>query len=290
MTKARLGAASAVVDGKIYVIGGMAGQRKVEAYDPATDTWTEKAELGGPTVISSASVVNGKIYVIGGNPAWNGAPLARVWEYDPEIDAWMAKTDMPTARDSLVTSVVDGKIYAMGGAVWDAKTGTGEVLGTVEEYDPVTDTWTQKADMPGSRCWAAAGTVDGKIYVLGGMRGAPAPVSGSVYVYDPTTDTWTEAASMPGSRVWAALAVHDGRIYIFGGNDDYDDDPADGNVFAYDPAADAWTEKADMPFERWGMVSGLVEGKIYLIGGSESAWNFQPYSAEVWEYDPELAE
>jgi N-acetylneuraminic acid mutarotase len=51
---------------------------------------------------------------------------------------------MPTARTFLSTCVVDDKIYAVGGI----PTKTWPAFSTVEEYDPVTDTWTKKGDMP----------------------------------------------------------------------------------------------------------------------------------------------
>ena len=58
---------------------------------------------------------------------------------------WTQKeADMPTGRWELSTCVVDGKIYAIGGAgpVYQA-------LGTVEVYDPATDSWdTTKTRMP----------------------------------------------------------------------------------------------------------------------------------------------
>ena len=42
------------------------------------------------------------------------------------------------------------------------------LVGTVEAYDPQTDTWTEKADIPTPRILPAASAVDGKIYVIGG--------------------------------------------------------------------------------------------------------------------------
>lgn len=45
MPTARMGFSTSVVDGKIYAISALQGGpnrlTKVEAYDPATDTWTE---------------------------------------------------------------------------------------------------------------------------------------------------------------------------------------------------------------------------------------------------------
>ena len=58
---------------------------------------------------------------------------------------WMRKADMPTQRSGFDTCIVDGKIYAIGGEIG----GFGNLsVSTVEMYDPKTDTWERKADMP----------------------------------------------------------------------------------------------------------------------------------------------
>src|SRR5437867_10170754 len=62
--------AVALLNGKIYVLGGSArgrdDQQLVEEYDPATDRWRERAPM--PRGLSHAGAVgmNGKIYVAGG--------------------------------------------------------------------------------------------------------------------------------------------------------------------------------------------------------------------------------
>jgi N-acetylneuraminic acid mutarotase len=82
MTQARDLLAAATVNGRIYVIGGNAygyvdGGTSVlglvEAYDPATRTWTRVASLSTPRFGLAAAVgSDGKIYVVGGNDG-NGA-------------------------------------------------------------------------------------------------------------------------------------------------------------------------------------------------------------------------
>lgn len=75
------------------------------------------------------------------------------------------RADMPTARACLSTSAVNGKIYAIGGTLskpWSAG------ISRVEEYDPVTDTWTSKTDMPTRRWGLSTSAVNGKIYAIGG--------------------------------------------------------------------------------------------------------------------------
>jgi len=77
------------VNGKIYAIGGCADPYNsgtffsVEAYDPATDTWTKVDDMPTPRKALATSAVNGKIYAIGGNsvPAFNSC-ISTVEEYE----------------------------------------------------------------------------------------------------------------------------------------------------------------------------------------------------------------
>ena len=56
----------------------------------------------------------------------------------------------------------------------------------MEEYDPATDTWVRKADMPTARYGLSTCVVNGKIYAIGGsvaLFGFGQPLS-TVEVYD----------------------------------------------------------------------------------------------------------
>ncbi|MBF8268161.1 MAG: klhl18 [Dehalococcoidia bacterium] len=69
MSTARDWAASAVVGGRIYVMGGGSGSTaysSVESYDPATNLWTAGPPMNVARMGSSAAVVGGVIYVFGG--------------------------------------------------------------------------------------------------------------------------------------------------------------------------------------------------------------------------------
>jgi len=258
-----------VVDGRIYAVGGAKGRTDalrsvplqiVEEYQPATDTWTRKADMPTARNALSVSVVNRRIYAIGGAEGIS-APLQTVEEYHPATDTWTKKADMPTARYALSTSAVNGKIYAIGGSK-----GSFRALSTVEEYDPVTDIWIKKADMPTARIHLSTSVVDGKIYAIGGATGAPGYASLlTVEEYDPTTDTWTRKANMPAAGCTLSTSVVDGKIYAIGGST-----PAFAplsTVKEYDPFTDTWKKKADMPTARSGLSTSSVNGKIYAIGG-----------------------
>jgi hypothetical protein len=67
------------------------------------------------------------------------------------------------------------------------------------EYDPSTDTWTDKANMPTARERMASAVVNGRIYVFGGTRSGSPLVTREAY--DPASDTWTTKKAMPTSRL-----------------------------------------------------------------------------------------
>jgi len=259
---------SAVVNGKIYVIGGSTSEpgdkvlSTVEEYDPVTDMWTTKADM--PTARGwaspSSAVVDGKIYVIGG---WDGSKMIlTVEEYDPVTDTWSRKVDMPTRREDIAACTVNGKIYAIGGYPPNAWVG----LKTVEMYDPGTDTWTRKADMPLGVGMLNARVVRGKIYAVGGrpdLKSRP-----YVQEYDPTTDTWTRKADMLVATSQMGSVVLGDKIIVFGGwlwsmNSPYK------TVQMYDPETDIWTREADVPFLRAAFTAEVVNNRIYAIGGTD---------------------
>ena len=121
---ARNHVAAVTVGGMIYVIGGQTGhdetaimQTEVYAYDPATDTWTERAPL--PRLrshITEATVVwNGRIIVLGGEDA-HTSMVSEVNEYDPVTNTWSMLDPLPAARNSGVAGVIGNQIYYTMGA------------------------------------------------------------------------------------------------------------------------------------------------------------------------------
>jgi len=283
-------AAAAVVDGKIYA----SVVNVVEAYDPVDDKFTAKAPMPTSRGRHAACAVNGKVYAIGGTPNNLGNDvLAAVEEYDPETDTWTKKSDMLTARHSLSLSVVDGKIYAIGGG----KRSLGKQATTaldpapVEVYDPKTDTWVKKPNMPVPRFAHASGIVRGKIYLVGGGGINPRVTVSAVSEYDPATGIWQEKAAIPTTRYTLTASVVNNKIYAIGGATLGGTWIIHSAVEEYDPKTDTWTKKTRMPIGATDVGSGVVDGKIYVIGGWLGGGNYKTwvdeYTPEGWPFSPE---
>jgi len=216
MPTPRMYPTASTLSGKIYAIGGLLGNHTqlstVEEYDPKTDTWTKKADMLTPRSMHSAAVVNGKIYVFG-----EGIALQAVEEYDPALDKWTKKADMPTGRWSFGSAVVKDKIYAIGGVVNPGF--QAHSVASVEEYDPVSDKWTKKNDMPIDSTGMTVCAVSDKIYVITGgklVNGNKIP-NLAIYIYDPSTDEWTQKSNSPTIRAYSSGNVVDGKIFVIGG-------------------------------------------------------------------------
>jgi N-acetylneuraminic acid mutarotase len=214
-------AVAAVVDGRIYVIGGFASpNHAVQQYDPATDTWQMK-NPSPDSVGAAAAGVDGKIYVFDGNVIAVASIYNTTFvnQYDPMTDTWTSKKDMPSSiyGHRMNTGVVNGQIYVVGGQPVSN-----------ERYDPISDTWTTLAAMPTvlpGTC--ITGVVDGKIYAIS---------YGPNQRYDPATDTWTARSPIPTPRGEAAGAVVNGKIYIIGGYENSYQSAGSNKVEVYDPA------------------------------------------------------
>lgn len=279
----RFGNAAAAVDGKIYIIGGydlhknLGGRAPalstVDVYDTRTNTWHTVANMPTPRIDPQTAVFSNKIYVFGGYDR-KGARGARRYKktvemYDTGTDTWVKRRDMPTLRGDFTTAVVVGKIYLIGGSIHDNKPGEGVVTDIVEVYDPLTNKWEKRANMPTARGMTDAVVVDGKIYVLGGYtwRRVPGLIERfvkSIEEYNPKTDKWRQLPEMPILKGRFATVAVDNEIYTIGGIDLAL--KRIGDVDVYNPAVDKWREIEPMTIRKV-TTAVVVKGTIYALGG-----------------------
>lgn len=127
MPTARNHFGTAVVNGKIYAIGGQHGRdethrnlRDVHIYDPATNRWSSAARLPRPMshFHNATVVVNNRILVAGG--VTNGRyPLSDVWEFDPAANRWTSSVALPAPRKAPVAVIAAGALYVLTGSPGD---------------------------------------------------------------------------------------------------------------------------------------------------------------------------
>lgn len=177
MPQAISGVKAAVVNGKIYVVGGITyededNQRQKytaanEVYDPAKDSWTIRQSSPIAGARHPPTVVDHKICIMGGTDSsqqWKSNQI-----YEVENDSWSLGASLPTNTyyaAAVATTVIlaPETIYVFGG-------GLTEPTGSVHVYDPVLDNWTFGTSMPTNRTSLAVGIVNDVIYGMGGNLG-----------------------------------------------------------------------------------------------------------------------
>jgi N-acetylneuraminic acid mutarotase len=203
MPKPRGGAAAAVIDGKFYVIGGVAA---VSA--PAPD------ESGAAPTIDDKR---------------RHDVLASVAEYDLKAGTWRARAPMPTPRSQPTAVAKLGRIYVIGGRLGSAFA-AGSDIDIVEAYDPAADRWSAPlAPLPTARSSAGAALWRNLIVVAGGSthahvapaektsnRASPT-AEAAVEAYDTIADRWFRLVPLPQPLTGFAADIVGDRFHAVGG-------------------------------------------------------------------------
>ena len=108
-------------------------------------------------------------------------------------------------------------------------------------------------------------TLDGKIYVAGGLdvRGQP---SAHAYRYDPATDTWERIADLPAARHHMPLAVAHDSLYAVGGLSGTHFQ-AERTLWLYRADKNVWEARAPLPSPRGASAVAVARGKLVVVGG-----------------------
>jgi N-acetylneuraminic acid mutarotase len=276
MPTPRGGFGVAVVNGKIYAIGGLTDNDNAvsitEEYNPAKNEWVTMAPMPTPRSGFAVAVYQNKIYCIGGTIGGN-AYIPNNEVFDPLTNTWQTKSSMPTPRADMSASVVSGKIYVIGGKHYSGVTPNYNETNINEVYDPATDSWSVKTSIPTGVQGYASVVLGNKIYVMGGSR-LPSSMVNTVIVdsnqvYDATSDTWSNATALPKTTSYGAAAVTEDllapiRIYLIGG---FADGQFSGKTDVYDPQTNTWSSGDTMPTARAYLSLVEVNDLLYAIGG-----------------------
>ena len=251
-------------------------------YDPSNDTWTQKANFpGAARTAATGFSIGSKGYIcFGSSPNWTW--YKDVWEYDPGSDTWTQKNDFPGhERYSAVAFVIGSLAYVGTGAYRLNDATITEYYNDFWEYNPITDHWIQKANVPEvGRTNALAMKIAGKGYIGFGFYYYDTRKK-DWWQYDVATDSWTKKADFPGDPRYgpAGFSINN-KGYVGTGynNNSFND------FWVYIPETDAWLQKANFAgLPRYEAIAFAIRNKGYMGMGADNI-----YYQDLWQYSNEL--
>lgn len=269
----------------LYAFGGVVSATQMltstERYNTCSQHWETLTPLPQPRGYIMAVEIDGKYYVVGGVDQVVSGTFGvqnTTYAYDPATDAWTQLADLPQALGGVAVATANGKLYAFGG--FDSRGYNHGNVATTYEYNPATNTWlTRTAMISGTRSLAGAASLNGKIYLVGGITdGDPYTATlGTTIIYDPQHDTWQPGASVSRNRSLALTVAPDNAIYAFGG------EGGEGALNSrYDPMLNKWEQLSAYytdPY-RSGVGAAYARGRLFIVGGYEAFYRLTTQNVE----------
>ena len=173
---------------------------------------------------------------------------------------------MKTPRDGFGATEIGDKIYVAGG--FDENNND---LSSAEVYDSKSNKWSHLPDMNEKRDYCAVTSVDGKVYVVGGIvhdadGGWNDTIFASCEMFDPATNEWSTIPDMKIAREGCAACAIGNKLYVIGGSN-YDDGCL-SSVEVFDTITKKWSSLPNMITKRDGCAAVTVGNNIYVFGGA----------------------
>ena len=263
MPTARQNMASTLLDGTIWVIGGLGagskGLQRVEGYDPVINGWKSGPDLPIRLHHEMAVTYKGEAVVIGGWIPKGSDPSAEVTGRMLALRGgkWVNLPSLHWPRAAGAAAVVGDRIVVVGGQA------AGRLVEATEIFDG--KRWRIGANIPTPREHLAAAS-DGKfVYAVGGRALSPDKNSAALERYDPSTNKWQRLPDMPTARGGLGAAIAEGHLFAVGG-----ETPTDvmGEVESYNLAKKTWSNAPSMRTPRHGIRVASIERSLYAIGGA----------------------
>ncbi|MCX6046909.1 MAG: S8 family serine peptidase, partial [Chloroflexi bacterium] len=208
---------SAVLNGKLYVVGGdllttqdqsmLTPNDQVYVYDPANNQWSTAAKLPMTVTTLPVATIHGQLYALVVDDIFDTTHL---YAYDPAQNRWQEKSSPPgTDTIYIAAAALNGKLYG-------ARLGLEQLYFDV--YDPATDSWASAAPL-NTAIVAVPGLTagpDGFLYATGiqSRRGGASLAER----YDPQNNRWEIISNLNNQYHFGAAAVYaTGRIFTVNG-------------------------------------------------------------------------
>lgn len=229
MPTAVMGAASGVINNKVYIAGGASFsysvQSKVQIFNPADQSWSEGAAAPHGFFLGASAVYQDKLYVFGGLTSFLNRVLLptaisdAVMVYDPAKDSWSELQSMPLSfyGAAAVADPQGNGIILTGG-----RHGADEdslPLSQSYRFNPQDTSWTPLADMKISRYLHQMLADDAQVYSLLGQSPGGAKDVGEMF----KDSAWQPAVKVDVGLYEAGAAALNGSGYVLGGIGQFSD-------------------------------------------------------------------
>lgn len=229
-----------IMNGKIYVVGGRAGEERsssVEIFDLQTKEWSEGVNMIEKKRSLGVATLNNCIYVCGGGS--NGKVSNTAECFSESSNQWKRIAPLNEYRQMFDAVSLNGFVYAVGG--WNGE----KPLNSCERYSPTENKWKFVKPMQVARERLRVATINGKIYVCGGRDSSDQYLK-NCEAYDPETDCWSFITPMLRKRSDFALTSCNGKIYAIGGWNEGGFITSSAEEFC--PEKDEWKFITALPF------------------------------------------
>jgi uncharacterized repeat protein (TIGR03803 family) len=188
--------------GKLYGMtcnGGNFTGGTIFEYDPATNIFTKKQDLGfstGSFPYGSMALYGGRLYGMTNNGGSNGNGYGVIFEYNPATNVYISKFEFSgiNGKKPFGDLTLNGsKFYGM------TNQGGGANFGVIFEWDPATNIYTNKIDfnaVKGGNPYGSLTLSGGKLYGMNGTLGTNN--FGTMFEYDPATNIFTKKQDFTG--------------------------------------------------------------------------------------------
>jgi len=240
------GGGAGLVDGKIYLFGGM---------DPQGQCDTD----------------HHYVYDLNNPKGWQ------------EITSVAA---MPMPRNHFSTAVIGEKIYAIGGWLNHGRCGNlpfGVEVNTVHSFDPATFQWERVADLPFVRSHAEPGTFtyNNLIYVVGGrVHGS------EIVTYNPATDEWVvrEEFELPVTLMATSARIIDGKFIVATGGETFPTNSST-TTRVFDLPSEFLETEVDIVFPTVAEITGIPDPITPQIWSDSYGVDGQCYCEDGLDHD-----
>jgi N-acetylneuraminic acid mutarotase len=211
-------------------------------------------------------------------PLYSVSAYPNIQATNPKTGCWQQLPSLSRGpRQEHGVASIDSNVYLIGGMIHGPAIPTA-ASASVEVFNTVTSKWTDAAPLPIAMHHPNVVTVDGKIYVLGGVtiKNGSWDSLGNVLRYDPGVNKWEELESMPAGtgRGASAIGVSGKRVYLAGGIQIPRlgaERIAVSTVQSYDTVTGKWTTLPNLGTDEGRDHGGgaVINGTFYVVGGRD---------------------